>query len=85
MEFPMGQISWGVLQRLFDDEPPLKVWREERGFEIEALADRSGIGVDRLAALEYDLSRATDGEIDRLATALRVPLEYLFVPSCHEA
>lgn len=76
----MNQISWGVLQRLFDDELPLRVWREERGFAIEALAERSGLAVDRLAALEYDLSRATDGEIDRLATVLRVPIEYLYVP-----
>lgn len=81
----MGQVSWGVLQRLFDDEPPLTVWREERGFEIEALAERTGIALDRLAALEHDLSRATDGEIDRLATALRLPLEYLFVPHPVEA
>lgn len=76
----MSQVSWGVLQRLFDDEPPLMVWREERGLEIEALSNRSGISIDRLAVLEHDLSRATDVEIDRLATALRVPIEYLYVP-----
>jgi len=77
----MAEITWNALQRLFDDEPSLKVWREEREFEIEALADRAGIAIERLA----DLSRATDAETDRLATALRVPLEYLVVPSSHAA
>ena len=76
----MGQISWGVLQRLFDDEPPLKVWREERGFEPSELAERTGIALDRIAMLEQDLSLATDSETDLLASALRLPIEYLFVP-----
>jgi len=75
----MGQISWGVLQRLFDDEPPLLVWREQRGLDVAQLADSSGIPVERLSALEQDLSLASDTELNRLATVLRVPFEYLFV------
>lgn len=76
----MGQMSWGVLQRLFDDEPPLRVWREERGFGLAELATQSGVPEDRLAVLDNELATATDSEIDRLCLALRLPLEFLFVP-----
>ena len=76
----MAEITWGLLQRLCDDEPPLKVWREERGIDVPDLAARSGISVDRLAMLEADMNLARDGEVDRLAIALRVPFEFLAIP-----
>jgi len=44
------------------------------------LAERSGIGLERLSKLEADMSLATDSEVDRLAAALRVPFEFLAVP-----
>lgn len=75
----MGKMSWAVLQRLFDDEPPLRVWREERGFPLSELAVRAGINEDRLIRLDEDLRSATDAEIDKLCVALRLPLEFLFV------
>lgn len=75
----MGQISWGVLQRLFDDESPLLVWRDQRGLDVASLAESSGIPAERLGQLEQDLVLANDAEINRLATVLRIPIEYLFV------
>jgi transcriptional regulator with XRE-family HTH domain len=76
----MAEMTWNALQRLFDDEPPLTVWREERGLSMTELAEFSGIVMERLAQLEPDMSLATDAEVDRLAAALRVPFEFLAVP-----
>jgi len=76
----MSDVTWHALQRIFDDDPPLTVWREERGLSLNDLAERSGIASERLSLLEADLSLATDSEVDRLAAALRVPFEFLAVP-----
>jgi len=76
----MSEVTWQALQRIFDDEPPLTVWREERGLSLDELAERSGIAIERLLQLEADMSLATDVEVDRLAAALRIPFEFLAVP-----
>jgi len=76
----VAEITWGVLQRLCDDEPPLTVWREERGVQLAELVTKTGIPLERLKELESDMRLATDGEVDRLAAALRVPFEYLAIP-----
>lgn len=75
----MGKISWGVLQRLFDDECPLRVWREQRGLQVAELASKAGLDADRVAVLDEDLVTITDAEVDRLSVALRVPMEFLFI------
>lgn len=76
----MGELTWAALQRLCDDEPPLKVWREERGFEIAALGAKTAISLGRLIELETDLLTVTNFELDRLTAVLRVPYEYLAFP-----
>jgi len=76
----MSEVTWHALQRIFDGEPPLTVWREERGLSLDELAERSGIAIERLLRLEADMSLATDAEVDRLAATLRVPFEFLAVP-----
>jgi len=76
----MSDVTWHALQRIFDDEPPLTVWREERGLSLDELAEQSGVAVERLLRFEADMSLATDSEVDRLAAALRVPFEFLAVP-----
>ena len=76
----MSEVTWHALQRIFDDEPPLTVWREERGLSLDELAERSGIAIERLLRLEADMSLATDAEVDRLAAALCVPFEFLAFP-----
>jgi len=76
----MSEVTWHALQRIFDNEPPLTVWREDRGLSLDELAERSGIAIERLSKLEPDMSLATDAEVDRLAAALRVPFEFLAVP-----
>ena len=77
----MGKMSWAVLQRLFDDEPPLRIWREERGLQVAELAGKAGLEPGRVAVLDEDLATITDAEVDRLSVALRVPMEFLFVPA----
>ena len=76
----MGMVSWRVVQRLCDDEPPLLVWREDRGMTPAELATQTGISIERLDELELDVHTATDAEINRLATAFRIPIEYLAAP-----
>jgi len=76
----MSEVTWHALQRIFDDEPPLTVWREERGLSLDELAEQSGIAIERLSGLEADMSLAIDADVDRLAAALRVPFEFLAVP-----
>lgn len=76
----MAEITWGLLQRLFDDVPALTVWREERGLDQAALAEYARMTIERVGELEADMSLATDSEVDRLALALRVPFEYLAIP-----
>jgi len=76
----MAKITWNALQRLFYNEPPPLVWREERCMSVDELAEHSGIGIARLLQLEADMSLATDAEVDRLAAALRVPFEFLAIP-----
>lgn len=76
----MGLVSWLVVQRLCDDEPPLLVWREERGMTSADLAAQTGIPMARLGELELSMDAATEAEINRLATAFRIPIEYLAVP-----
>ena len=48
----MSEITWKALQRIFDDDPPLTVWREERGLSVDELAERSGAAMKRLSRLE---------------------------------
>ena len=78
-------MTWGVVQRLYDDEPPLLIWREERGTELADLSTQTGIPLDRLSLLDNDLRTATDAEVDRLANALRIPFEFLMMPHSTEA
>jgi transcriptional regulator with XRE-family HTH domain len=76
----MSNMSWAVVQRLCDDEPPLKVWREERGLTLEQLAKQTGIDAQRLASLDDPEQQPNNAELQRLATVLRVPWEYLCFP-----
>lgn len=80
MEADVGRMSWAVLQRLFDDESPLRVWREERKLSLSDLAATTGLPPERLAALDEHWEAIADREVDRLSVALRIPMEFLFVP-----
>jgi|GEM_PF-1267554 len=73
----MAGRSWGLLQRLFDDEPPLRVWHEDRGLCLAELATATGIDEARLRELDEDTQSITDFEADRLTNVLRVPYEFL--------
>lgn len=76
----MADMTWATLQRLCDDEPPLLVWREERGLTLDQLAQLTGINPDRLARLDNETDAANEAELGKLATVLSVPPEYLLLP-----
>jgi transcriptional regulator with XRE-family HTH domain len=76
----MANMSWGALQRLCSDEPPIRVWREERGLTLAELAEQTCIDPDRLARLDGETNAPNLVELERLATVLRVPREYLILP-----
>jgi transcriptional regulator with XRE-family HTH domain len=76
----MANMSWGVLQRLCDDEPPIRVWREERGLSLDQLAEQTGIAADRLADLDDPDQQPNDAELSALSSVLRVPWQYLSYP-----
>ncbi len=75
----MSHVPWGVLQRLYDDEPPIKVWREERGLDLEALAVRTGIEPNRLARLDVETDAPDEIELGLLAAVLDAPRELLLL------
>ena len=72
----MADVTWAALQRLFADEPPLKVWREERCVALADLARETGIAIERLDQLETDLpavmarADARAGQIERAVVDL---------------
>jgi len=76
----MSEVTWKTLQRIFEDEPPLTVWQEERGLSLNELAEQSSVAIERLLRLEAGMSLASDAEVDRLTAALRIPFEFLAVP-----
>jgi transcriptional regulator with XRE-family HTH domain len=60
---------------------PLKRCRFERGVLQAVLARRAAIAWGRLSAIENGVTQAEPDELDRLATALQVPIERLLEPA----
>jgi transcriptional regulator with XRE-family HTH domain len=54
--------------------------REARGFSLDQLASRSGLGAERLALAEQGRNRLTATELHALINTLRIPLGLLFSP-----
>ena len=75
----MSHVPWGVLQRLYDDEPPIKVWREELRLDLATLAARTGIDRDRLARLDVETDAPDEIELGLLAAVLDAPRELLLL------
>lgn len=56
----------------------VRALREERGFSLAALAELSGVGRSTISLIERGESSATATVLDKLASALGVPLAALF-------
>ena len=70
-------IPAAVVDRLLDDEPPLKVWREHRGLSRADLAARTGLTPGHIGHLETGRRHGTPDTLRRLATALDVTVDDL--------
>lgn len=70
-------IPGEVVRRLLDDEHPLKVWREHRGFSRAALATKVGLTPGHIGHIESGRRHGTPEALRRLATALDVKVDDL--------
>lgn len=55
----------------------VQAWRESRGRSIESLAEQAGLPVSALAAIESGEADPPVSTLDRIATALGVPVSWL--------
>jgi hypothetical protein len=68
------------VNRLIEGESPVRVWREFRGLSAEEVAERVGIELPALAALEGSEPLEASDTLERIAGVLRVDLEDLVIP-----
>ncbi|MBY3472091.1 helix-turn-helix domain-containing protein [Rhizobium laguerreae] len=65
------------VNRLLDGENTVKVWREFREMTVDELAEKAGIGVSDLSAIETSECDGSFGSIKKIAAALRVSVDEL--------
>jgi DNA-binding XRE family transcriptional regulator len=70
-------IPAAVIDRLLDDENPIRVWREYRGLTSAQLATACGVTVAAISQLESGKRQPSVALLKKLAAALRVDLEQL--------
>ena len=70
-------IPAAVVDRLLDDEHPLKVWREHRGLGRAKLAAMAGFTPGHIGHLETGRRHGTPDTLRRIATALDVTVDDL--------
>ncbi len=63
-------IPGEVVERLVKGEPPLRVWREFRGFTQAQLAQRAGVSQGAVAQIESGKRRGSIALLRKLAVAL---------------
>ncbi len=66
-----------VADRLIDGEPPLRVWREYRGFSQSGLARATGVRRVWIVEMERGRNIGSVQTLRRLADALRVSIDDL--------
>jgi DNA-binding Xre family transcriptional regulator len=69
-----------VLARLLAGESPLRVWREQRGLTLRALAARTKLGASTLSEIETGATEGSVRALRRIATALDVSIDDLIPP-----
>ena len=73
-----------LVMRLMVGEHPVRIWREQRGLSIQALADTAGVGRSYLVEIERHKKPGSVAAYRRLAAALGVPVDDL-LPSENDA
>lgn len=66
-----------VVDRLMEGEPPLKVWREYRGFTTESIAKHLGIEESRIVKIEEGEEVISGKLLTRLAVILHLDTDDL--------
>lgn len=66
-----------VVKAKLDGAHPLKAWREYRGITQTELASHSAVARDLIAQIETHKKQGSVTTLDRLARALRIPIEAL--------
>jgi DNA-binding XRE family transcriptional regulator len=70
-------VSGDVVHRMSRGEPPLKVWREYRGFSLIQLAGKAGVAEDIVRSVESEGADVSLRVAAALARALDVDAEDL--------
>ena len=69
-----------VVERLLQGEPPLRVWREHRGWTQQQLASAAGVTQSMVTMIETGRRKGQADTLKRLAAALRIDLDDLVLP-----
>jgi len=70
-------VPAAFVDRLLAGENPVKLWRENRGLSLTALAEKAEIGKGYLSQIESGGRKGTVQTLRRLAAALNVDLDEL--------
>ena len=76
-------IPAGVVDRLLDGEPPLRVWREFRNLTQAALARASGVNRVQIVEIEAGRGNGSVHTLRKLADALGVAVDDV-IPASHD-
>lgn len=70
-------IPAAIVDRLLEDENPIRIWRQYRRLTLEQLADATGISKPYLSQVENGRRQATVNVLGRLACALAVDFDQI--------
>lgn len=70
-------VPQAVVDRLVNNERPIKVWREYRGFTQEQLAEKAGISAAYLWQIENGLKPGSIATLGAIAKALRINTQHV--------
>ena len=68
-------IPAAIVDRLADDEAPVRVWREYRGLSLRALAEKAGISAAMLSEIENGKKEGSVRTLAALARSLGLDLD----------
>lgn len=70
-------IPADVLDRLLNDENPIRIWREHRGLSMSAVSEKSGLAESYLIELECNEREPSLWVLGLIAKAIAVSVEDL--------
>ncbi len=76
---PEETLPLEFIERRLAGESPLTLWREHRGFTVQALAEQVGCTQHMLSMLEQRKTVPSDALLNRLAHVLQCDTEDLYV------